>query len=215
MVVAGFAIPSPGLSIASPGGSSGQGRYRLLAHPAAPELLIVPSIDLKAPVIPIDADADHVLHPPADVHEVGWWRGSAKPGSLRGQTLITGHTVHTGGGVMNRLGDLHPGAMVKIKTKIGVLEYKTTKVFVYTKAELAKHADELFGQDREHNRLVLVTCTGWTGSEYTSNIIVFAVPLGVVPAVKTPDESGSDKSGADKSRPDRTGHTPVQVEPAA
>jgi LPXTG-site transpeptidase (sortase) family protein len=187
----------------------------LLAHPAAPELLIVPSIDLKAPVIPIDADADHVLHPPADVHEVGWWRGSAKPGSLRGQTLITGHTVHTGGGVMNRLGDLHPGAMVKIKTKIGVLEYKTTKVFVYTKAELAKHADELFGQDREHNRLVLVTCTGWTGSEYTSNIIVFAVPLGVVPAVRTPDESGSDKSGSDKSRPDRPGHTPVQVEPAA
>ena len=56
MVVAGFAIPSPGLSIASPGASYGQGRYRMLAHPAAPELLIVPSIDLKAPVIPIDAD---------------------------------------------------------------------------------------------------------------------------------------------------------------
>ncbi|RNL78663.1 class F sortase [Nocardioides marmorisolisilvae] len=222
MVVAGFAIPSPGLSIAGPDASYGQGRYRLLAHPAAPTLLIVPSIGLKAPVIPIDADANHVLHPPADVHEVGWWRGSAKPGSLHGQTLITGHTVHTGGGVMNQLGDLHPGAMIEVKTALGVLEYKATKVFVYTKPELAKHANELFGQKREHNRLVLVTCTGWTGSEYTSNIIVFAEPLGVLRTSRTPGTtpgktpaktpSKSPSRGTDDEKP---GHQPVQVEPAA
>ncbi|MFL6158008.1 MAG: class F sortase [Marmoricola sp.] len=189
------------MSIAGPDSASGQGRYHSLARPATPELLIVPSIDLKAPVIPIDADADHVLHPPADVHEVGWWRGSARPGSAHGQTLITGHTVHTGGGVMNRLGDLHPGAMIKVKTKLGVLEYRATKIFVYTKPELAKHANELFGQKRERNRLVLVTCTGWTGSEYTSNIIVFAEPLGVLNADQVPSR--------------RPAHSPVQVEPAA
>ena len=43
----------------------------------------------------------------------------------------------------------------------------------------ADHKQELFNQDRKDYRLVLVTCTGWTGSEYTSNIIVFADELGV------------------------------------
>ena len=26
---------------------------------------------------------------------------------------------------------------------------------------------------------MLITCTGWTGSSYTSNVVVFADPLGV------------------------------------
>ncbi|MFL6156599.1 MAG: class F sortase [Marmoricola sp.] len=178
MVIAGFAIPSPGIGSTGPGyGDSSQ--YHALENPARPELLIVKDIDLRAPVIPIEINPEGVLHPPADVHEVGYWKRSAKPGAPTGQTLITGHTVHTGGGVMNRLGDLRPGALVQIKTKNGTVDYVTTKVFVYTKAQLAKHAQDLFSQKRPHNRLVLVTCTGWTGSEYTSNIIVFADPLGV------------------------------------
>ena len=188
MVIAGFAIPSPGLSTAGPEAHYGQGRYHALAHPSVPTLLIVPAIDLRAQIIPIDADTHHVLHPPADVSEVGWWRGSAKPGALTGQTLITGHTVHTGGGVMNRLGDLRPGAVVQVRTKLGLVEYRATKIFVYTKSELSKHANDLFGQDRVHNRLVLITCTGWTGSEYTSNIIVLAEPLGVLNTGEAPTQ---------------------------
>ena len=188
MVVAGFAIPSPGLSTPGPDAGYGQARYHSLVRPAVPELLIVPSIELRAPIIPISVDADRVLHPPADVHEVGWWRGSAKPGSAKGQTLITGHTVHTGGGVMNRLGDLRPGALIEIRTPKGRVDYEATKVFVYTKEKVAEHADDLFSQKRRKNRLVLVTCTGWTGHDYTSNIIVFADPLGVRQAPE-PEES--------------------------
>jgi len=178
MVIAGFAIPSPGIS--TPGlGPGGSGNYHAKAKPATPELLIVPDIKLEAKIIPISVDADRVLHPPADASEVGWWRRSAKPGSLKGQTLLTGHTLHAGGGVMNRLGELRPGAVVQIKTVRGVVDYRATKVFVYTKEELAVHAEDLFSQKRKKNRLVLVTCTGWTGSDYTSNIIVFADPVGI------------------------------------
>src|SRR5690348_4823575 len=121
MVIAGFAIPSPGLSAAGPDTGYGQGRYHALAHPSVPTLLIVPSISLRSPIVPIGVDAAGVLTPPADVSEVGWWRGSAKPGALTGQTLITGHTVHTGGGVMNRLGDLRPGAVVQVKDRKSVV----------------------------------------------------------------------------------------------
>jgi LPXTG-site transpeptidase (sortase) family protein len=214
MVVAGFVIPSPGLSTAGPAAGYGQGRYHSLVRPAVPELLIVPAIDLEAPIIPISVDADRVLHPPADVHEVGWWRGSAKAGSPTGQTLITGHTVHTGGGVMNRLGDLRPGAVIQVRTRLGVVDYRATKIFVYTKDELAKHANDLFGQKREHNRLVLVTCTGWTGSEYTSNIIVFADPLGVLNAGESPTP-GPTARPHDQKPAKKPADSPVQVRPAA
>jgi len=213
MVIAGFVIPSPGLSTTGPDAAYGQGRYHSLARPAVPHLLIVPSIHLRAPIIPISVDADGVLTPPADVKEVGWWRGSARPGSETGQTLITGHTVHTGGGVMNQLGDLRPGAVIQVRTRLGVVEYRATKIFVYTKAQLAKHVADLFGQDRPHNRLVLVTCTGWTGSEYTSNIIVLADPLGVLNAgeAPTPDPTARPH-GTKTGKPTKL---PTSIQPAA
>lgn len=193
MVIAGFAIPSPGVS--TPGlGSDGTGNYHRSAKPSTPELLIVPDINLKSKIIPISIDADRVLHPPADASEVGWWRRSSKPGSLKGQTLLTGHTLHNGGGVMNRLGELKPGALVQIRTARGIVDYEAYKIFVFTKEQLAANAEELFTQKRKKNRLVLVTCTGWTGSDYTSNIIVFAHPVGVreFPGKKKPAESEFD-----------------------
>ena len=187
MVIAGFVIPSPSISAPSLAIGSGTALYHPLGAPAAPRLLIVPSIKLRAPIVPIEVDSRGVLTPPADVHEVGWWKRSAKPGATSGQTLITGHTVHTGGGVMNRLGDLRPGDVVRIRTPQGTVDYRTTKVFVYTKAQLAAHAHQLFGQGRKSVRLVLVTCTGWTGHDYTSNIIVFADPLGVRSTTADPE----------------------------
>jgi len=177
MVIAGFAIPSPGVSVPGPG--FGEGSFRSTVKPSVPLGLIVPDIDLEAKIIPITVDGNRVLNPPADASEVGWWRRSAKPGSTKGQTLLTGHTLHNGGGVMNRLGELRPGSLVQIRTTRSIVDYRATKVFVYTQEELAIHAQDLFGQKRTNNRLVLVTCTGWTGSDYTSNIIVFADPVRV------------------------------------
>lgn len=178
MVIAGFAIPSPGASAGGPSyGDTSQ--YHPLGRASNPELLIVPAIKLKAPIVPIDLASDGVLTPPGDVSEVGWWTGSAKPGATKGQTVVTGHTVHTGGGVMDRLGDLRPGALIKIKTKNGTVDYTATKVFVYTKAQLAKHRYEVLGQDRADYRLVLITCIDWNGHDYEGNVIVYADELGV------------------------------------
>jgi LPXTG-site transpeptidase (sortase) family protein len=178
MVIVGFVIPSPGIA-GIPGTEKGQSPYQALGQASPPELLIVPDIELRAPIVPIEIAPDGVLDPPEDVREVGWWKRSAQPGATSGQTLITGHTVHTGGGVMNLLGDLRPGALIQIATAVGTVDYKATKVFVYTKAEVSEHKQELFSQNREDGRLVLVTCTGWNGHEYESNIIVFADQLGV------------------------------------
>ena len=153
--------------------------YRPMGGPAAPVRLVVPSLKIKAPVLPIEVNAQQVLDPPRNPRDVGWWQRSARPGAKKGQTVLTGHTVHTGGGVMDELGSLRKGRLVKVVTRKGTMQYRTTRVVTWTKAELAQRAVDIFAQDRGGNRLVLITCDEWNGSSYDSNIVVFARPLGV------------------------------------
>jgi LPXTG-site transpeptidase (sortase) family protein len=163
--------------------------YHPMSSPAAPVRLVVPALKIHAPVLPIAVQQGGVLDPPRNPHDVGWWRSSARVGATHGQTVLTGHTVHTGGGVMDHLDKLRPGQLVKVVTRKGTMVYRTTRVVTWTKAELARRSVQVFNQRREDERLVLITCTGWTGSGYTSNVVVFADPLGV------PDKKGSTGDG--------------------
>ncbi|MGA8845635.1 MAG: class F sortase [Nocardioides sp.] len=138
------------------------------------DALLVPTIGLDAPMIDIALAPTGVLSPPEDYTEVGYWDGSATPGSSAGQTVITGHTVHTGGGVMNRLGSVAQGDPLQVRFDGSLTDYRVRKVVVLSKAEVAEKAQSLFGQDRRSGRLVLVTCTDWDGADYQSNIVVFA-----------------------------------------
>jgi LPXTG-site transpeptidase (sortase) family protein len=170
MVGAGFLLPA---------GSANTAGYHAMSSPARPVRLVIPALKIRAQILPIEVGDDRVLDPPNDPRDVGWWKRSARPGATHGQTVLTGHTVHTGGGVMDKLGKLRKGQIVKVVTRKGPMVYRTRKVVTWSKAELAKRSVELFGQKRDDERLVLITCTGWTGSEYTSNVVAFAEPLGV------------------------------------
>ncbi|HET6651789.1 MAG TPA: class F sortase [Nocardioides sp.] len=159
-------------------------------RPAQPVRLVVPALDLDSRVAPIEVDTSGVLYPPDDVDVTGWWKRSAKPGAHRGQTVLTGHTVSTGGGVMDRLDELRPGDRVRVRTPKGVVRYETTRVRTYSRAELAHDARRLFGQKRSP-RLVLITCTDWDGAQYRSNTVAFAELSAPepVPAGSHPDNS--------------------------
>lgn len=141
--------------------------------PGAPVRLEMPGIATKAKVVPIQLEGT-ILDPPRNYTEVGWWKGSAKPGADQGQTVLTGHTVHTGGGSMNRLGRVKPQQEVDVVTRHGVFQYQVDKVDVLSHATLADRAKQLFGQGHGAGRLVLVTCTDWNGWAYESNIVVLA-----------------------------------------
>lgn len=138
----------------------------------APTGLVVPRLGVNAPVFPIDA-VDGVLLPPGDPQTLGWWAGGAKPGALRGGALITGHTVHTGGGAFDDLETLHKGDRVQVRTVRGTIDYTVTGVTIYRKGRLARDAERVFSQDGP-GRLVLITCEDWNGTGYDSNAIVFA-----------------------------------------
>lgn len=151
--------------------------------PGAPIRLKLAGLQTNARVVPIHVEGQ-ILDPPHNPKDVGWWVGSAKPGTDKGQTVITGHTVHTGGGSLNRLDKIQVGHEVDLETKAGTFQYQVDDVDVLSKAEVTKQAERIFGQKRDDGRLVVVTCTDWNGSYYESNIVMYAHPFGELPKAK-------------------------------
>lgn len=187
-LIAVFAL-SFGLSTAwravSGPGTSPRGPSAPSAAPIAGEVpastksprLFAPEVGIDAPVVPISLKENGVLDPPAAVTSVGWWDGSADAGDRDGQTVMTGHTMRGGGGVMDELEELEKGDLVHVTDRDGRADYQVTDVVTWTKAELAANAVDAFGQDRHHGRLVLVTCEDWQDGAFRSNVVVFAEPL--------------------------------------
>lgn len=141
-----------------------------------PRRLVVPRLGVDAPVVDVGA-ARRVLLPPDDPQVLGWWRGGARPGEPRGSTLITGHTVSSGGGAFDDLDRLGRGDRVRVRTTAGVVGYVVERTVVFRKGRLARQARKVFSQ-AVPGRLVLVTCADWNGSAYLSNTVVFARPAG-------------------------------------
>lgn len=144
--------------------------------PGAPRRVVIPALAVDARVLPIKAPGG-TLVPPSDPQRLGWWAAGAEPGAARGSALITGHTVHTGGGALDDLETLRSGDPVTVRTDKGRIRYVVERVHVYSKGSVAKHAERLFSQ-QVPGRLVLVTCEDWDGTGYLSNVVVIARPRG-------------------------------------
>lgn len=143
--------------------------------PGSPSRVIIPVQQINVPVIPIEAPGG-VLVPPSNPQELGWWAQGAEPGSMKGSALITGHTVHTGGGALDNLSDLRVGNKVFVLTDHGRVTYRVVHVVDFTKGRLADEAQRLFSQEAR-GRLVLITCSDWNGVQYLSNTVVTAIPV--------------------------------------
>ncbi|UDY24694.1 class F sortase [Nocardioides sp. Kera G14] len=142
------------------------------AH-GAPRRVVIPALGVNAPVVSVEV-AGGTLLPPADASTLGWWAGGAVPGSPAGSVLISGHTVHTGGGALEHLERLHLGDRVSVSTGGGQrVVYTVRRVGVYDKGLVARRAEALFEQGGPP-RLVLVTCGDWDGTRFRSNVIVIA-----------------------------------------
>ncbi|NIK56030.1 class F sortase [Kribbella shirazensis] len=144
------------------------------AQPGDPVRVSVPSLGVSARVLSIRARGG-TLVPPSNPLLVGWWSDGARPGAAKGSAIITGHTVHTGGGAFDDLDRLAAGDTVSVTTKRGAISYVVSSVTVYRKKTLARQAARLFDQSVP-GRLVLVTCEDWDGTAYLSNAVVIAVP---------------------------------------
>lgn len=140
-----------------------------------PDTVVVPSLDVRADVTPI-ATQDGALTPPADPLDVGWWSGGSRPGAGTGAAVITGHTVHTGGGAFDDLEELTAGDRVLVQSDGTTVAYDVAMVEVLSRAELAQESTRIFGRSGP-GRLVLITCEDWDGTAYRSNVVVTARPV--------------------------------------
>jgi LPXTG-site transpeptidase (sortase) family protein len=140
----------------------------------APRVIVVPSLGVRAPVLGIRTE-DGALTPPSDPQEVGWWSGGSRPGAATGAAVITGHTVHTGGGAFDDLETLTRGDRVVVGAAHRQVAYEVASVQVLSKSELARRSASLFSRSGP-GRLVLVTCEDWDGTGYLSNVVVTARP---------------------------------------
>ncbi|GGF43130.1 hypothetical protein GCM10011519_16260 [Marmoricola endophyticus] len=178
VVIVALSIAGVGLIYPSPQPPT---PVKLIGAPTG-DVLQVPSLKVQAPLVSVKMSKDAQLDPPRNPRQVGYWSGSSAPGALTGQTLVTGHTVHTGGGALDKLGTVKVGQPVVIFRKysgqVQRTKYRITSVKTYSKKQIATQAPTLFGQDRGKGRLLLITCTGWDGQEYHGNTLVTAKRLG-------------------------------------
>lgn len=168
----------PAAGAASPAPGTGTTATPVLAPrtPGAPRRVVIPALDVDAPVVPVRAP-ERTLVPPTDPSRLGWWADGARPGDAQGSVLVTGHTVHTGGGALDDLETLRRGDAVVVGTKAGRFRYVVRATHVYSKGRVADDATRLFSQEVP-GRLVLITCEDWDGERYLSNVVVVATPRG-------------------------------------
>lgn len=136
----------------------------------------IPTLNVHADVVPL-AMEHGTLTPPADASLMGWWKGGAKPGADEGSVLIVGHTLHNGGGILDRLGEVNEGDEIVVRTKNDEFSYTVRSVRDLSKEQVAKRSSKLFDPDGEA-KLVVVTCDDWDGTSFQGNTVVVAVPEG-------------------------------------
>ena len=136
--------------------------------------VVIPAIDVRAPLIAIGLNRDRSIQVPADVRETGWWRGGAIPGR-KGSAVIVGHVdSQAGPGVFRNLGQLGNGDRVTVVKRSGARVN-----FVVTGKRRVRKTDfptDAVYDDTPDATIRLVTCTGEfnrASGHYRDNLIVF------------------------------------------
>ena len=120
------------------------------------------------------------LQVPADIHNVGWWDGSAAAGDPFGSTVVAGHVDARvqGLGFFAELLLMQVGDLVTLRSATDALTYRVASATLVDKLALASDS-EAFDQRGPH-RLVLITCSGQWRPEvrsYDSNLVLIADPV--------------------------------------
>jgi LPXTG-site transpeptidase (sortase) family protein len=148
---------------------------------SVPLRLMIPSLDLDAPVVSVGIEPDNSMQIPG-ASEAGWYRFGPQPGDAEGSAVVAGHVDHAGQpGVFLDLREVEVGADIFVTDNDGEQhQFQVAERYQVDKDELP--APELFRTTGEPV-LTLITCGGsFSKSErsYSDNIVVRAVPVPLV-----------------------------------
>ncbi|MFF9060247.1 class F sortase [Streptomyces sp. NPDC014882] len=145
---------------------------------AEPTSLVLPRLDVRAPVDPVGVAGDGQVEVPEDPDRVGWYRYSPAPGSPRGSAVVVGHVDAKGRGlgVLDALNDVRPGDEVLVERG----DDDATAYRVATRRTVGKRdlpSSDAFRRDGPAV-LTLITCAGPYLPDrggYQNNLVVTAV----------------------------------------
>jgi hypothetical protein len=158
-------LPSAGASPAKPA----------LTSEGVPTRLSIAALRMNAPVQAVGVGPDRALRIPSDPGQLGWWIGSAMPGSAKGTVLIVGHvdTAREGPGALFKLEHLRMGSRIEVRIGDRTVAYRAVARRSYPKQKLPQ---QLFSTGAPAE-LALVTCGGtFRHGTYSDNVVVYGQP---------------------------------------
>lgn len=126
---------------------------------APPQRLMIPTLDVDAPVEHVGLDAEKKMDVPKEAMNAAWYMLGAKPGEI-GSAVLAGHFDKVTGApaVFYRLGELEKGDEVQIEDETGqLLTFEVTDKVTYPHDNMP--LEEIFA-GRDGRRLNLITCEG-------------------------------------------------------
>ncbi len=141
-----------------------------------PRQVVIPSIDVDAPIIDLGLTSDGALETPTDFDMAGWWAGGTVADEV-GPTVIVGHVDDRNGpAVFFRLQELEPGDPIIVIDDLGREQtFTVVDKDLYDKTSFP--TERVYGAGDEPT-LRMVTCgVEFDRSErsYESNWVVYAV----------------------------------------
>jgi sortase A len=121
--------------------------------------LVIPKIQVDAPVVTLGVDSQGIMQSPRSAFEVGWYDFTAQPGT-GGNAVFSGHVdfVNVGPAVFWDLRKLGPGDLVEVRLADGTSYQYAVVSNVSYPSDDAPIADIVGPTGRD--TVTLITCTG-------------------------------------------------------
>ena len=159
-IISQLSVGAPGTSeaVETPVSSGERAAYKVA--PDQPRYLTIDKLNVHARALRVGTSADRTVQAPKSIHDVGWYKGSAKPGQA-GVMFIDGHVSGpTQPGVFKRIGSLSPGDTVGVEKGDGTkLSFVVTSVKLVPEEKVDMNS-LLVSPDADGQHLVLMTCGG-------------------------------------------------------
>jgi LPXTG-site transpeptidase (sortase) family protein len=141
--------------------------------------LVIPKIQVDAPVVTLGVDGEGVMQSPRSAFEVGWYDFTAQPGT-GGNAVFSGHVdfVNVGPAVFWDLRKLGPGDLVEVRLADGTAYQYAVVSDVSYPSDDAPIADIVGPTGRD--TVTLITCTGTFNRDvrqYSDRLVVRAERL--------------------------------------
>lgn len=149
--------------------------------PDMPRFISIPKLNVKARILQVGLDKNDTLRAPSNVHDAGWFTGSAKPGSSEGAAVIDGHVSGpTQHGIFYDAKKLTKGDTIEVEKGDGTkITYQVVNTETKNSADIDM-AQATESVDATKHGLNIISCAGRydkTTKQYEQRIVIYAVQV--------------------------------------